>query len=602
MFQQVRMIMSSIKFKQGNNRTNEHKSDESSRLEKVYINIKSTLNLIIEKLKNFLKKILPGALKDNMKLPNSGKKNEIKKFFDDVTALSPYLDSSIKNPSTEIKKAAEALKDLQQQVTEKPEILKEELMNHMITTHGLSQEKADKLAIWSNEHAQKYINELAEQDNPQLIRSILISKAPLPSKEEYKKEITKEVVRDLMKEAFIHEKESEEITKKFHNYLHLINETNKMRAEKAPADEIKKIENKTKELWLQMHEIGDPRFEQVFSLIGGGSFGKAELVVQGKAGFLLVKKTIYDNEVPINVEIQTSLDHKNMVTFIPLPNALKDQEKHFAYMTPAGTPISHFYMVIENMDIEERVEEFKAKSDQIDDIFEAIKNALNDDINDISDYLEDIKGASLNFTKTDIQEIIFLLEKLLTETNNKEEAQSLKKWIELSKVWQQEVAPNPEDNQLLDLNDLANISYSFVQGLKYLHDNGIAHYDLHAENVLLDHTKELSFIDFDLCRQSSSGTEPNPDFEKAKCDDMKSMYCHLYFFATGRSVDDNNILGQRASIKEIYPYQHQQKKVDQLDQLLDKIKDVLKGHASLNDVIQMPFFSEIREKSLSLNK
>ncbi|MCY4178512.1 MAG: hypothetical protein OXD32_08495 [Endozoicomonadaceae bacterium] len=79
----------------------------------------------------------------------------------------------------------------------------------------------------------------------------------------------------------------------------------------------------------------------------------------------------------------------------------------------------------------------------------------------------------------------------------------------------------------------------------------------------------------------------------------------MFLISTRISDPDRDIFdkpARLARIKAIFPYRHQQEKVDQLDKLLDKMNDVAKGHASLNDVIQLPFFSEIREKNLSLNK
>ena len=221
-----------------------------------------------------------------MKFPAPENKDEIKKIFDDVVALSPYLDSSIKNPSIEIKKTEEALKDLQQKVAENPEILKEELINHL-TTFGFSKEKADRFAAtWSNERAQKYINEFTKQDNQ---------------------------------------------------------------------------------------------------------------------------------------------------------------------------PLS-------NTDLSARKEKFEKTSNHIDEVAELlIKSEFNENTNIeyIHELFGQVKKINSDFTKTNIQEVIFLLERHLTKTKNEKKAQYLKKWIELSKVWQQEVAPNPKDNEILDLNDLANISYSF---------------------------------------------------------------------------------------------------------------------------------------------
>ena len=391
---------------------------------------------LIDKIKAEIKKNVDNIVKFNSSVDSSREKD-----------LSIYWTREKNDPSIdwsqEVEKAKGGLKNLQENVAKHPEMLKENFVSYLTKSYEVSEEEAmseeeanRRFATWSDQKAEIYLNELTNEADPQLIRSIINLKAPL-SKEEYEKEIKKEIVRKLLKDSFTHQIASEKLSLEFHDYLKLVDQSNKMRKAKASESEINKVEEEINKLWFQMREITDTVSEKVFREIGEGKFATAEFVTQGESGFIVVKKTINrreDNEsCPINVEIQAHLDHKNIVKFIPLPVDLEDKKRDISYMSSGGVPVEFFVHKIEYVNYDK---EFKAKKNQIDDIVKLITSQTVS-IKDVPHHLETIKERYLFFKKPDIQEIIFLTEQHLSKAKNKGKAKYLKKWIGSLKVWQQ---------------------------------------------------------------------------------------------------------------------------------------------------------------------
>ena len=60
-------------------------------------------------------------------------------------------------------------------------------------------------------------------------------------------------------------------------------------------------------------------------------------------------------------------------------------------------------------------------------------------------------------------------------------------------------------NEKLDEEDACKLYMQIIDGIEYLHKNGIAHRDLKPENLLLDENRNIKIVDFGLSNRYQPG-------------------------------------------------------------------------------------------------
>ena len=72
-----------------------------------------------------------------------------------------------------------------------------------------------------------------------------------------------------------------------------------------------------------------------------------------------------------------------------------------------------------------------------------------------------------------------------------------------------------------------------VQGIHFLHKNGLIHRDIKPENMLLTEDNTLKVCDFGTCAEAST----DPDYSVYVADNMRTTYCGTFEYMAPEMIE-----------------------------------------------------------------